>query len=423
LLFRYGRARFHAESAGAEILVEARDALLAAGDPEAAAEALIMLGELAWMRGAPDDAFRHLEDAAALLSERPASHSKAYTLSSLSRFLMIASRHERAIRIGREAFQMAEELGLDELQAHALDSIGTARAAVGDPGGLADLEQSIVVATALNSIEAVRAYVNLGTTLAELGDLKRAFDLYERGRRAAEGFGDPDRIRWFEEEQLYEWYWRGNWDQAHRRADELIAELEKSDPHMVELDSRLVRARILLARGAREGALDDSARALEFGRHVGYPEALFPSLAFRARVLAAVGRLEEAGTLARELLELWSGHGATGASFWTADLACVLWFLESGDEVHAAARRAQARTRWLDAAEAFGRGELMRAADLYAEIGARPDEAFARLHAAARAARQGRPDESRAQLDQALVFYQEVGAETYLREGEALARA
>ena len=65
----------------------------------------------------------------------------------------------------------------------------------------------------------------------------------------------------------------------------------------------------------------------------------------------------------------------------------------------------------------------MRAADLYAEIGARPDEAFARLHAAARAARQGRPDESKAQLDQALVFYQEVGAETYLREGEALARA
>jgi class 3 adenylate cyclase/tetratricopeptide (TPR) repeat protein len=421
LLFSYGRALFHAESGGQEVLTEARQALLAAGDRETAAEAIVTLGELMWMRGEADAAFVNLEGAAGLLGDSPPSRAKAYVLGSLARFLMIADRHERAIEIGREALQMAEELGLDELRAHALDSMGASRVASGDRGGLEDLEQSIAIAAELNSIEAVRGYVNLGTTLAELGHLERAFELYERGRRAAERFGDPDRIRWFEEERLYEWYWRGDWGHALRRADELIAELEASDPHMVELDSRLVRARILLARGGREGALHDSASALEFARRVGYPEAVFPALAFRGRALAAVGRSEEAATLARELLELWSGHASAAASFWTADLAYVLWLLGRPNELLVAREWVRARTRWLDAAEAFSRGELMRAADLYADIGTGPDEAFARLQAAASAAREDRLSESRAQLDRALVFFRKVGAEAYIREAEALA--
>jgi class 3 adenylate cyclase/tetratricopeptide (TPR) repeat protein len=421
LLFRYGRARFHAESAGTEDLAEAREALLAAGDRETAAEAIVMLGELAWMRGETDPAFRHFEDAAGLLEDAPSSRAKTEVLSSLSRFLMIADRHEPAIRAGLEALQMAEELDLDDLRAHALDNIGASRAAVGDPRGVADLEQSIAIAVGLNSLEAVRGYVNLGTILAEQGDLEQAFDLYERGRRAAEGFGVPDRIRWFEEERLYEWYWRGDWDGAVVLADELIAEFQGGDPHIGELDCRLVRARIRLARGAGERALDDSARALEFARLVGYPEALFKSLAFRARALAAVGRSEEASTLARELVELWSGHGPVAASFWTADLAFSLWLLERGPELLAAGGRVRARTRWLDAAEAFARGQLVRSAELYAGIGAGPEEAFARLHAAARAAHEGRAAESRTQLDLALVFLRRVDAEAYIREAEALA--
>jgi class 3 adenylate cyclase/tetratricopeptide (TPR) repeat protein len=420
LLFRYGRARFHAESAGTEVLADAREGLLAAGDREAAAEAIVMLGELAWMRGETDAAFRNFEEAVTLLGDAPSSRAKAYVLSSLSRFLMIADRHEEAIRLGSEALHMAEELGLAELQAHALDSIGASRAAIGDSRGLADLEQSISISVELNPLEAVRGYVNLGTALAELGELERAFELYERGRRAAHDLGDPDRIRWFEEERLYEWYWRGNWDDAVRRASELITELEASDPHKVELDTRLVRARILLARGSTEGALADAERALAFARRVGYPEALFPPLAFRARALAAIGRRDEAAALATELLELWHGHESAVASFWTADLACALWLLGMGDELRGMKGTTRVRTRWLDAAEAFAEGKLARAAQLYADIGARPDEAFARLHTAARAARGGRSDESRMQLGSALAFFRSVGAEAYIRDAEAL---
>jgi hypothetical protein len=76
----------------------------------------------------------------------------------------------------------------------------------------------------------------------------------------------------------------------------------------------------------------------------------------------------------------------------------------------------------LDAAEAFAHGELERSAELYAEIGARPEEAFARLRAAARAVREGRSDEGRSQLDRALDFFREAGADAYVRDAEALAQ-
>jgi class 3 adenylate cyclase/tetratricopeptide (TPR) repeat protein len=420
LLFRYAKARFHAEAAGADVLTEARDALLAVGDLETAAEAIVMLGELLWIQGQTDAAFREFEHAVALLEETPPSRAKAYVLSSLARFRMIADKNEDAIRVGFEALQMAEELGLDELRAHALNNIGMARAGIGDPGGVVDLEKSIAIAADLNSLESVRGYVNLGTTLAEVGDLERAFELYAKGRQAAEGFGDPERIRWFESERVHELYWRGQWDDAVRRSDELIAEAKPGSLHVLH-DCRLVRGAIRLARDDADGALDDASWALDFARDADYPEALFPALAFRARVLEAVGRRDDAGELAGTLLDLWRGSGPAAASFWAADLAFVLRPLKRGDDLLAAAATVRARTRWLDAAEAFVSGALARAAEIYAQIGARPEEALARLHAAAAAREAGRTDYDRDGLERALEFYRQVGATAYVREGEAFA--
>jgi class 3 adenylate cyclase len=422
MLFRYAKARFHAEAAGAEVLAEAREALLAAGDLETAAEAIVMIGELLWIEGQTDAAFGEFERAAALLEDSPPSRAKAYVLSNLSRFRMIADKNEEAIRVGFEALQMAEELGLEELQAHALNNIGIARAGIGDPGGVVDLEKSIAIALELNSLESVRGYVNLGTTLAEFGDLERAFDLYEQGRRAAEGFGDPERIRWFESERVHELYWRGQWDEAVRRSDELIAEADPGSLHVLH-DCRLVRGAIRLARDDAQGALDDSGWALDFARGADYPEALFPALAFRARVLEAVGRRDEAGKLAESLLALWRDSGPAAASFWAADLSFVLVPLGLGGALTSAAGAVRAQTRWLDAAIAFVSGEPLRAAAIYADVGARPEEALALLHAAVAAEKPGRDNDVEAGLARALAFHRGVGATAYVRDAKAFAVA
>ncbi len=65
---------------------------------------------------------------------------------------MLADRNESAMEVGREALKMAEQLGLDRIRAHALNNIGGARVAAGDLGGIEDLEESVALATRLNSI-------------------------------------------------------------------------------------------------------------------------------------------------------------------------------------------------------------------------------------------------------------------------------
>jgi len=111
-------------------------------------------------------------------------------LSTLSRFHSAAFEVDMAIRIGRQALEMAEDLGLDEVRAHALNNIGTARVVLADAGGIDDLERSLAIALTGNSPESVRAYLNLGTGLAHFGDLRGAFVVHAKGRRAAERFGD-----------------------------------------------------------------------------------------------------------------------------------------------------------------------------------------------------------------------------------------
>src|SRR5207253_4024026 len=94
-------------------LAEARDELLAAGDAAGAAEAEHTLAEHTWLRGERKIAVEHLSRARELVAPLPPSRVKALTTATASRFAMLAGESEEAIRLGREAIAMAEELGLD----------------------------------------------------------------------------------------------------------------------------------------------------------------------------------------------------------------------------------------------------------------------------------------------------------------------
>jgi len=417
LLLRLGQSRFHAEAAGDDVLSEARDAFLARGQREHAAKAIVLLGELLWTRGEAE-AFLRFEEAVELLEDAPPSHTKAHVLSSLSRFLTIAEENERAIRVGLEALAMADELGIDEIRAHALAGIGRARIRVGDERGFADLEQSIAVSIRINSPECLRAYINFGNALVETGALGRAFGLYENGRRAARRFGDADRILWFEGERLYEWYWRGLWDECIRLADSLLAQVEVGAPNAIEQDARFVRSRIRLARDDSAGAVEDSARALDLGRRAGYPEMLIPALALRARVLASAGRLDDAASHADELLTLWPARVPT--SYWIADLAFTLPALDRAPRLLEAARGATTESRWLEGAIAAAVGNFQQAAEVFAAVGSLPDEAVARLRGAEALLRAGGREDGEAERVRALGLARHLSAEAYVREAETL---
>ena len=77
-------------------------------------------------------------------------------------------------------------------------------------------------------------------------------------------------------------------------------------------------------------------------------------------------------------------------------------------------------TPWRTAAASYVSGDYSAAADVYAEIGALPEEAYARLRAAEALVGEGRSAEADAELKRSLAFWRSVGATAYVREGEAL---
>jgi hypothetical protein len=424
LLFRLGRARFHAEQAGGNLLAEARDALLAAGDRESAAEAEAMLGKLAWWRGEGERGIEHDQRAAELLTDAPPSRSKAGVLVELAGLLMVAGRHDEAIRVGREGLAIAERLGLEDIRADALNHLGAARVSNEDAGGLADMEQAVALAVRANSPVSVIAYINLASVLVELGDLARGFELQAEGRRAAERFGFTAWLRHLQGERVYEDYWSGRWDAAIRHADEFIAESEAGLRHYMETACRLMRGRIRLARGEQPAALEDATKGLESAHVIKDPQMLNPAIAFRATVALAAGNADQAAALTSELLDrLAKQKGALLGADWPVDLAIVLAALGRGQQLVGLAARTRLPAAWLDAAAAFAAGEFQQAADRYADIGSLPDEAFARLQAAKRLLADGQRAEANAQLQPALAFYRQVRASAHLGEGEALLAA
>jgi class 3 adenylate cyclase/tetratricopeptide (TPR) repeat protein len=425
LLLRLGQARFHVEQAGADELGEARDGLLAAGDQEAAAEAESRLAVVAGRQGQGERAMEHFRRAVELLEPMGPSQTKAYVLATLAGALAMSGHEEEAIEVGRQALAIADDLGLDDLRSRACTYIGSARVNGGDRGGLEDLEQAVVLAIEANSPPySTLAYANLANSLIVLGDLTRGFELQLKGRQAAERFGLASELRHFQAEHVIEDYWRGRWEAAVQVADEFIAASEAGARHFMDDTCRLVRGRIRLARGDLVGALQDAAAGMDLAEQSKEPQALLPARAFHVHALLAADRHEEAGAVASELLRVLAEQGSVMTNpDWSGELALVLHSLGRGAQLVRVIARFMTVTPWLEAATAVARGDFEQAAALYAGIGSRPDEAYARLRAAHQLAAGGQQIEASKQLQQALAFYREVRASVYLAEAEALLAA
>ena len=277
LLFRLAEAGFASEDADPEVLADAVDALLRAGNIEATAEGHVMLSHVVWDRGRPEEAFEHLERAAELIDSLPSTVARTRVLSRRSRHFMLVS---------------------------------------GDRG---------------------------------------------------------------------------------------------------------LRAVIRLSRGDLEGALDDTARTLELARTSDEPHVVWSAIAVRAWMLSEAEEKEEAARLLDEILadervppsgRLFRGHPL---ALWVAHrggrAAELVDWLEVGLVL---------RSRWIEAAEAFAAGDLVRVADLYGEGGHGPLEAFIRLRAAESLAATGRRAEAEAQLEPALAYFRSVDSTWFAREAESL---
>ena len=193
----------------------------------------------------------------------------------------------------------------------------------------------------------MRALNNLVSTLVELGDLERGFALMDRSLEAARRHGHVVAMAWVETQQLDRLYWIGEWEELLSRAERMLDESSSTTPTLMAIDAYIFRARVRLAKGNVAGALEDSARLLEFARAQGDPQVAFPALATRAQVLHEAGQHAEATAAVDELLSRWRESPTSAAGPWLAEVAQVLEGLGRGPHLAQASSRVRLRTRWL----------------------------------------------------------------------------
>jgi class 3 adenylate cyclase/tetratricopeptide (TPR) repeat protein len=416
LLFRRAHALFLAgDDRSAEELERARDALLASADRESAAETEVFLSEIWWNRGQRDVAFGHLARAEELAGDT-SSRANARVLATLARRRTIGGQPEDGLRLATQALAVADELKLDELRAHSLNTLGSAKDFLGDRSGRADLEKAVEIALASNSPQAGTIMNNLAVShLSEL-DLRGTSSCFDEGLRVAERLGDVIGLRWLRGQRSRMTFYIGRWDEALSLTDEFIAECEAGSPNYMELAARETRGLIRLARDDPERALADLRRALALARDAKDPQALIPALDTNVLALEDLD-LDGASELVSEVVEVTRTYPhAADVAFGTAFSRAVVDF---ATELRGVFQQVPAGP-WKDLALVCLDRDFVRAADIWAEAGSPTWEARLRLRAAEELIETGRRGEGEAELERALDFYRSVGATFYIERAERL---
>ena len=419
LLLRIGRALANVRAQGHEELAQAFEALRES-DRAAAAEAELLRGEAIWQRGDQVGSFAHFERAADMAADLPPSRQKLLVVSQVARFLTLAGRVREGFGIVEEAIVMAEELGDSELLADSLNTRGVARVMAEDGRWRADLERSLALALEEKSWRAARAYINLAQTIfQDTGELARAEELMREGLAFAEKLGIGLAARWSRSTLAEIIFHQGNWNEALALADE---EIGNPEPHYMQTTCRRYRALIRLARGNEADAVEDIEAGTAQSQAIRDPQDLVPALAFRVFCLTRTRDLEGASASLHELTELLAGL-EQAERYGPPAVLIADALVELNRESDLDALRLAPKSPWQRAAIALIEGEVGRAANELAAIGARAFEALARLRAARMLREQRRNAEAEAQLRQALAFYRSVDATAAVREGEALLTA
>src|SRR5262249_32390176 len=330
---RYATAHFDHRGEGESLLLEARDELARTGAVEPAAEAELYLGRCACRGGGHDRALERYNRAIALLRDAPPSRTKAEVFASGAGTELIAGRGEEAIRRARATLAIAEELGLPDIRAGALITLGQSRALGGDEGADEDLRRGLELEMQLNSPTAVTGFLNLADNLIDEGKIEDGLEARADGKRLAERLGLGAFTNWLRGERPGELYMLGRWGEALALAEGVISWSSGGHRHYLEAPCRQVRAGILLARGDLDRTLDDAARSLELSREAKDPQLLYAALAFAARVHLTAGRPADGERLLDELLEgMRTTQAAPIGYAWLRSAALSLFGLGRGDE-------------------------------------------------------------------------------------------
>jgi class 3 adenylate cyclase/tetratricopeptide (TPR) repeat protein len=409
----HARAVFRAQN-DPDALPVAVDELERIGDVEGAAELAALAANAAWRAGDGKRARTLLERAQALVADRPPSRAQVAVQTEQARFLAIVDdAFLESAAVIENALPAAEALGLDELRASLLGTLGVVRFGEGDldtAGPL--LEESLRVAPP-GSGEAARAATNRSLVAFASGDSEETLHWLDLAAEISERYGDRPNLLWLEAGAIESRYYSfGRWDEALLRLDACLEEMEAVGGHYLMPGCLLRRAAILAARDDTDRALADLEAAL--ARAHDNPDTQFrlPTLVGGAYVCQLLGLSERAAALAAEAFET-SRRSEKRSPPFQADFAIAQ--ARAGLSSNMFDRFAGVmRTPRVAAALLVWSGRVAEAAEAYAAMSPE-EEAVARLYAADTLLAAKQIEEGTAQLHRALAFYRAVGATRIVR--------
>jgi class 3 adenylate cyclase/tetratricopeptide (TPR) repeat protein len=424
-LYGLGISRLHGETVFSDELIQARDALLASGQIERAADADVYVGGYFGNHGESLRGLEHVRHAVELLADRPDSVEKAYALTVYASFLVIDQFEyrepialcERALRI-LERVTPTDEVRRVDIEASAWMWIGSAKLGLGDPTGAVNLLRSVDTASDGRSTDAALAYSNISAAFIALSRFEVARTLIDELERRAHRLGSPEFIALARSRRAELGYYTGDWGTARTALDEVVDGASGASPAYCDVESYGLLARL---RARTESPLEthhELDQAERVMRRTGERQMILPALAPRAENLLRLGRVDDALDSAMEALGAWSGDLESQTSL--AALARTLEHAGRGAAFLDKARSMALRTPLLDAACAIARGDYLAAADIYAGVGDLADEADARLDAAMRLGGAGRSGECEGQLHRVSTFALSVRADYMLQQVDAL---
>jgi class 3 adenylate cyclase len=399
-----------------DLLTEAIEALLAAGNVGRAAEAEVMLARSHWMRGRRDLNEEHHRRASELVAGAPASRGSAAVLAGLASAALLTGDVAVGLDLASRAHDLAVELGWRDGEAETLALGGTGRVLLGDRRGLDEIAGAAEIAAETGSLgQLQRARNNLAVAHMLLGDVRAASEARLHAAEVAERIGTEGELRWSWGTLTDHHYRLGSWDEAFRLCDALLA----GERHYLSGQAWTVRALMRLARDDAAGAFADAEHALAHARRIEEPQVIYYIVPVCTYVFAERGDRDRATPLAREFLQVLSSRTALDFGVITLPAFAAAARLLHLDADLVQALDGRPASPWLDAARSYAGGDYATAADLLDRIGSLPDEADARLRAAERLHTDGRQQEAEEQRRRAVAFLRSVGAGRYLARSHA----
>jgi class 3 adenylate cyclase/tetratricopeptide (TPR) repeat protein len=414
LLFDLGTAKFWALNEGVDELNEAASRLLAMGDVEGAAEAESKLGWLAWRRGSRDEARERGARSIHLIADLPDTRTTA-AIRSYDWRLRLLQGDQPSLAEGERILAMNEALGTAEDILNSRITLATGRAILGSDvsDAVGELRRIAEDAVKANSHLAARAYVNLASLTAWLGDLPAAAEVNRAGLNVAQRFTSSSLLSWFHIGIVENDFYVGEWARAAEEAEAILAR-PRSEFYM---DHALLGAlaSITAAQGDGDAAKGWLTTLVEQARGIGDPQVMHSAMGRASRLALEAGELDVAREYLSESIFALRDSIANLAPE-TAEAAIVAQALGRGSELLEVMAGAMGQTPWADASAAIVEERFEDAGDTLEGHGDLAHAALVRLVGAERAERRT-PG-----LQKAISFYEGVKATAMLRRAEAIVR-